>query len=152
MKKIELLHFTVAKKWVSLWVFSHLLESGLARINWIRAVDKICVEQLICCQKCRANDCRAIAFRAVHPHSYKIVYFIDRNLNVLLLGCSTFWYYELVESFEVFLWLLLDQLCPYFPVIFFSFFEWMKERETADVQSNQSNLARRAFCKNASIL
>jgi hypothetical protein len=27
----------------------------------------------------------------------------------------------------------------------------MKERETADVQSNQSNLARRAFCKNASI-
>jgi hypothetical protein len=24
---------------------------------------------LICCQKCRANDCRAIAIRAVHPHS-----------------------------------------------------------------------------------
>ncbi len=47
----------------------HLLKSGLARINWIRAVVKICVEQLICCQKCRANDCWAIAFRAVHPHS-----------------------------------------------------------------------------------
>ncbi len=45
------------------------LESGLARINWIRANDKICVEQLICCQKCRANACRAIAIRAVHPHS-----------------------------------------------------------------------------------
>jgi hypothetical protein len=49
--------------------FCHLLESGLARINWIRAVVKICVEQLICCQKCRANGCRAIAIRAVHPHS-----------------------------------------------------------------------------------
>ena len=49
--------------------FCHLLESGLARINWIRANDKICVEQLICCQKCRANACRAIAIRAVHPHS-----------------------------------------------------------------------------------
>jgi hypothetical protein len=46
-----------------------LLESGLARINWIRANDKICVEQLICCQKCRANACQAIAIRAVHPHS-----------------------------------------------------------------------------------
>jgi hypothetical protein len=67
MKKIELLHFTVAKK-----MTTARLESGLARINWIRAVDKICVEQLICCQKCRANDCRAIAFRAVHPHSQKI--------------------------------------------------------------------------------
>ena len=77
MKKNELLHFTVAKKMSvncstlssSCHFFCHLLESGLARINWIRAVDKICVEQLICCQKCRANDCRAIAFRAVHPHS-----------------------------------------------------------------------------------
>jgi hypothetical protein len=49
----------------------HLLESSLARINWIRAVDKFCVEQLISCQKCRANDCRAIAIRAVHPHSNK---------------------------------------------------------------------------------
>ncbi len=66
MKKIELLHFTAANKMSVNW-----LESGLARINWIRAVDKICVEQLICCQKCRANDCRAIAFRAVHPHSLK---------------------------------------------------------------------------------
>jgi hypothetical protein len=46
-----------------------LLESGLARINWIRAVDKFCVEQLISCQKCRANGCLAIEFRAVHPHS-----------------------------------------------------------------------------------
>ena len=49
MKKIDLLHFTVA--------------------NWIRANDKICVEQLISCQKCRAIACRAIAIRAVHPHS-----------------------------------------------------------------------------------
>ena len=77
MKKIELLHFTVAKNMSvncltlssSCHFFCHLLESGLARINWIRAVDKFCVEQLICCQKCRANDCRAIAFWAVHPHS-----------------------------------------------------------------------------------
>jgi hypothetical protein len=45
-----------------------LLESSLARINWIRAVYQFCVEQLISSQKCRANDCRAIAFRAVHPH------------------------------------------------------------------------------------
>jgi hypothetical protein len=71
MKKIELLHFTVAKKMTTA---RHLLESGLARINWIRAVYQFRVEQLICCQKCRANDCRAndcraIAFRAVHPHS-----------------------------------------------------------------------------------
>jgi hypothetical protein len=66
MKKIELLHFTVAKKMTTA---RHLLESVLARINWIRANDKICVEQLICCQKCRANACRAIAIRAVHPHS-----------------------------------------------------------------------------------
>ncbi len=51
--------------------FCHLLKSGLARINWIRAVYQFRVEQLICCQKCRANDCRAIAFRAVHPHSKK---------------------------------------------------------------------------------
>ena len=63
MKKIELLHFTVAKKMTT------ARQSGLARINWIRANDKICVEQLICCQKCRANACRAIAIRAVHPHS-----------------------------------------------------------------------------------
>ena len=54
-------------------LFGQLLESSLARINWIRAVDKFCVEQLICCQKCRANDCRAIAFRAVHPHSISLV-------------------------------------------------------------------------------
>ncbi len=47
----------------------HLLESGLARINWIRAVNQFCVEQLICCQKCRAIACRAIAIQAVHPHS-----------------------------------------------------------------------------------
>jgi hypothetical protein len=46
-----------------------LLESSLARINWIRAVDKICVEQLFSCKKCRAIACRAIAIRAVHPHS-----------------------------------------------------------------------------------
>ncbi len=49
--------------------FCHLLESSLARLNWIRAVDKFCVEQLISCQKCRANDCRAIEFRAVDPRS-----------------------------------------------------------------------------------
>ncbi len=53
----------------TLQYFCHLLESGLARINWIRAVDKFCVEQLISCQKCRPIDCRAIKFRAVHPHS-----------------------------------------------------------------------------------
>jgi hypothetical protein len=51
----------------TLQYFCHLLESGIARINWIQAVDKFCVEQLISCQKCRANDCRAIKFRAVHP-------------------------------------------------------------------------------------
>jgi len=57
----------------TLQYFCHLLESGLTRINWIQAVDKFCVEQLISCQKCRANDCRAIEFRAVHPHSNKPV-------------------------------------------------------------------------------
>ena len=51
--------------------FCQLLESSWARINWIRAVDQFGVEQLICCQKCRANDCRAIEFWAVHPHSTK---------------------------------------------------------------------------------
>ena len=77
MKKFELLHFTVAKKMSvncstlssSCHFFCHLLESGLARINWIRAVDKICVEQLFSCKKCRAIACRAIVIRAVHPHS-----------------------------------------------------------------------------------
>jgi hypothetical protein len=54
----------------TLQYFCHLLESSLARINWIRAIDKFCVEQLISCQKCRANDCRAIEFRAVHPRSF----------------------------------------------------------------------------------
>ncbi len=49
--------------------FCQLLESSLARINWIRAVDKKSVEQVISCQKCRAIACRAIAIRAVHPHS-----------------------------------------------------------------------------------
>jgi hypothetical protein len=58
--------------WSSCHFLCHLLESGLARINWIQAVDKFCVEQLISCQKCRANDCRAIEFRAVHPHSSKL--------------------------------------------------------------------------------
>ncbi len=60
------------KKWVSssCHFFCHLLQSGLARINWIRAVYQFCVEQLICCQKCWANGCRAIAIRAVHPHSF----------------------------------------------------------------------------------
>ena len=29
------------------------------------------MEQLISCQKCRANDCRAIKFQAVDPHSVK---------------------------------------------------------------------------------
>ena len=82
MKKFDLLHFTVANKMSvncstlssSCHFFCHLLKSGLARINWIRAVDTICVEQLICCQKCRANDCRAIAFRAVHPHSTRLLF------------------------------------------------------------------------------
>ena len=54
MKKIELLHFTVAKNMTT------------------APNDKICVEQLICCQKCRANACRAIAIRAVHPHSMSL--------------------------------------------------------------------------------
>ncbi len=35
----------------TLQYFCHLLESSLARINWIRAVDKFCVEQLISCPK-----------------------------------------------------------------------------------------------------
>ncbi len=82
MKKLNFYILLSQKKWKSkmttarqcraVVIFDfHLLESGLARINWIRAVDKICVEQLICCQKCWANDCRAIAFWAVHPHSSK---------------------------------------------------------------------------------
>jgi hypothetical protein len=50
-------------------LFCPLLESSLARINRILAVDKFYVEQLISCQKCRANDCRAIKFWAVDPHS-----------------------------------------------------------------------------------
>ncbi len=78
MKIIELLHFTVSVNCSTLssscHFFCHLLESGLARINWIRAVYQFRVEQLICCQKCRANDCRAIAFRAVHPHSFAAGY------------------------------------------------------------------------------
>jgi hypothetical protein len=84
MKNFELLHFTVAKKMgvncstLSSHFFCHLLESGLARINWFRAVYQFRVEQLICCQKCWANDCRAIAFRAVHPHSYY-------SVNILIL-------------------------------------------------------------------
>jgi hypothetical protein len=49
--------------------FCQLLESGWARINWIRAVDTFCVEQLISCQKCRPIDCWAIKFRAVDTHS-----------------------------------------------------------------------------------
>jgi hypothetical protein len=57
---------TLSSKW---HFFCQLLESSLARINWIRAVDKKSVEQLISCQKCRAIACRAIAIRAVHPHS-----------------------------------------------------------------------------------
>ncbi len=52
-----------------------LLKSSLSRINWIWAIDKFCVEQLISCQKCRANDCLAIEFRAVHPHSYLFMLF-----------------------------------------------------------------------------
>ncbi len=57
---------TLSSKW---HFFCQLLESSLARINLIRAVYQFRVEQLICCQKCRANACRAIAIRAVHPHS-----------------------------------------------------------------------------------
>ncbi len=86
MKNIELLHFTVAIKMsVNFFChfFGHLLKSGLARINWIRAVVKICVEQLICCQKCRANDCRAVAFWAVHPHSFNFF-----HLQLKYLGSS----------------------------------------------------------------
>ncbi len=66
--------FIIARHHSSNNIFScHLLESSLARINWIRAVDKKSVEQLISCQKCRAIACRAIAIRAVHPHSFKSV-------------------------------------------------------------------------------
>jgi hypothetical protein len=65
--------------------FCHLLESGLARINWIRAVDKICVEQLFSCKKCRAIACRAIAIRAVHPHSFKSIGLIDWLIDRLLI-------------------------------------------------------------------
>ncbi len=59
------------------------------RINWIRAIDKFCVEQLISCQKCRANDCRAIKFRAVHPHSK--------------LQMKSFWVIQLIFSQNAFL-------------------------------------------------
>jgi len=60
-KKLNFYILLSRKIWVSV----------LARINWIRAVDKICVEQLFSCKKCRAIACRAIAIWAVHPHSYK---------------------------------------------------------------------------------
>ena len=40
---------------------------------------KICVEQLICCQKCRANACRAIAIRAVHPHSCNSIETVEKT-------------------------------------------------------------------------
>ncbi len=68
--------------------FCHLLDSGLARIYWIRAVVKICVEQLICCQKCRANGCRAIAIRAVHPHSSFSSHYFSCHLFYFL-----FWFF-----------------------------------------------------------
>jgi hypothetical protein len=41
------------------------------------------VEQLISCQKCRANDCRAIAFRAVHPHSTHILMIYFKRTAIL---------------------------------------------------------------------
>jgi hypothetical protein len=70
--------------------FCHLVDSGWARINWIRAVDKFCVEQLISCQKCRPIDCRpidcrAIKFWAVHPHSpnFNIFHFWRIELTFL---------------------------------------------------------------------
>ena len=108
MKKIELLHFTVAKNWVS--TAQHLLDTveqlslfcHLARINWIRAVDKFCVEQLISCQKCRQIDCWAIKFRAVHPHSLKIIEDNSPIWKCLYIFIkSTFW----VRVFFLF-WLL----------------------------------------------
>ena len=68
--------------------FCHLLDSGLARINWIRANYKICVEQLICCQKCRANACRAIAIRAVHPHSTILLKWECKFFDFLSLSWS----------------------------------------------------------------
>ena len=71
-------------------LFCHLLESSLARINWIRAVDKFCVEQLISCQKCRANDCRAIEFRAVHPHSYITIGILTPRECFIFFGRSMF--------------------------------------------------------------
>jgi hypothetical protein len=110
MKKIEFLYFTVAKKMCvncstlssSCHFFCQLLETSLARINWIRAVDNFYVEQLISCQKCRANDCRAIEFQAVHPHSiafdgffrtisqfvFLLVYF-KMSFTILSLNCFT---------------------------------------------------------------
>jgi hypothetical protein len=64
--------FIIARHHSSNNYFScQLLESSLSKLNRIRAVDKFCVKQLISCQKCRANDCRAIKFRAVDPHSLK---------------------------------------------------------------------------------
>ena len=64
MKKIELLHFTVAK---NMSVNCSTLSSSC---HFFCHYDKICVEQLFSCKKCRAIACRAIAIRAVHPHSF----------------------------------------------------------------------------------
>ena len=94
----------------TLQYFCHLLESGLARINWIQAVDKFCVEQLISCQKCWLIDCQAIEFWAVHPHSVVLLYIFFENC---------FSYVEqsdLQISFifkDVFLSALCVCLCPY---------------------------------------
>ena len=85
--------------------FCHLLESGLARINWIRANYKICVEQLICCQKCRANACRAIAIRAVHPHS-------DNLLDVFLW--ISFLSFHPISFWKVYLGLFIWKKSNYF--------------------------------------
>ena len=72
----------------------HLLD----RINWIRAVDKKSVEQLISCQKCRAIACRAIAIRAVHPHSYHLT--MERQCTEPSRKVSNLFLFEVWQASE----------------------------------------------------
>jgi hypothetical protein len=85
--------------------FFHLFESGLSRFYLIRAVDQFRVEQLICCQECRANDCRAIEFRAVHPHSeFRVVSNVVNELqfaNVSFGKNPVFCYIHLLGGIEL---------------------------------------------------
>ncbi len=94
--------------------FCHLLESGLARINWIRAVYQFCVEQLICCQKCRATACRAIAIRAVHPHSP---------------DCNTLRKINLADHFDMLV-----------PKNFFIYWEWVSSPKQGIVEKLLQNV------------